>query len=192
MLLIMEAYTEYVLTGNNDNTKDIDKEINLEYFRSKDTVFYKILAKCFIRKIQLLNKETISKHLLSEIFCFISAIFSLTIIQKKLQKKNDDCSLIKMWKAMTLGSFGIFLLLPSLIWKGNSFHEFHITFVYLYTTLSQLLAYTSNVLKYFSYCCYNSLFLVVCRCSKLWSILVIITAYFCKISCEQVISKLLQ
>lgn len=49
MLLIMEAYAEYILV-NPANIKEINKEVNLEYFRSQDTLFYKILTKCVIRK----------------------------------------------------------------------------------------------------------------------------------------------
>lgn len=77
-------------------------------------------------------------------FCFVSTIFLLTIVYKRKKNKNGNYSLVKIWKAIILSSFGVFLLLPSLIWKVNTFNEFHITFVYLYTTLSQLLAYTGN------------------------------------------------
>lgn len=50
MLLIMEAYAAYILSKNTESPKEINKEVNLEYFRSEDTLFYKILAKCIIRK----------------------------------------------------------------------------------------------------------------------------------------------
>lgn len=49
MLLIMEAYAEYILI-NSGSPKEINKEVKLDYFRSEDTLFYKILTKCIIRK----------------------------------------------------------------------------------------------------------------------------------------------
>lgn len=48
-------------------------------------------------------------------------------------------------KTFTISSFGIFLLLPSLIWD-NSVQEVHLIVVTLYTTMSQLLAYTGKKL----------------------------------------------
>lgn len=50
MVLMMEAYAEYILTKSSENSKKISKEVNLEYFRNEDTLFYKILAKFMIRK----------------------------------------------------------------------------------------------------------------------------------------------
>lgn len=140
----MEAYAEYILTGNSETIKEIDHEVSLEYFRSEDTLFYKILAKCVFRKESVLSMKLMFINTLLGMLCFISTVFACTVAYKRLNDRNGDCSLIKIWKALILSTFGIFLLLPALIWKGNTFHEFHITFVYLYITLSQLLAYNGT------------------------------------------------
>lgn len=104
-------------------------------------------------------------------------------------KQNNDFSLMKIWKAIILSSFGLFLLLPSLIWNEYTFEEFHITFVYLYTTLSQLLAYTGKFGRVKNFVRLNLIFFsVVCQCSKLWSVCVILAAYSCKITCENLLS----
>lgn len=50
MLLIMEAYAEYTLTTGNRHTKKFDKEVSLDSFRAEDTLFYKIVGKCIVRK----------------------------------------------------------------------------------------------------------------------------------------------
>lgn len=121
---------------------------------------------------------------------FILAVFILTVLYKKRNDRSGKYSLVKIWKAIILSSFGIFLLLPSLIWKVNTFNDFHITFVYLYTTLCQLLAYTGNLYKtkIGNVICSFLFISVACRCSKLWSNCVILCAYTCKISCERLLS----
>lgn len=52
MLLIMEAYTEYILTTSNqtEHLKEINKEVNLDYFRTGDVLFYKIFSKTVFSK----------------------------------------------------------------------------------------------------------------------------------------------
>lgn len=75
-------------------------------------------------------------------------VLFLTVICNTLlrKKRNTKTSLKIVLKAIILSNFGWFLLLPSLIWD-NSVQEFHLMFILLYTTLSQLLAYSGNNTK---------------------------------------------
>lgn len=86
-------------------------------------------------------------------------------------KKRQFTSFEIIWKTITISSAGIFLILPSLIWD-TSLQETHIHVVVLYITLSQLIAYTA-----------------VCNCSKIWSLIVIFSAYCCKTLVENIIIK---
>jgi hypothetical protein len=87
--------------------------------------------------------------------------------------KKNPIDFITVWKSLTISSFGLFLLLPSLIWD-TSIQEVHLCVVSLYTTLSQLLAYTA-----------------MCDCPKLWSIVAIFCAYYCKTFCLDFFDMLL-
>lgn len=69
---------------------------------------------------------------------------TLTNLMK--QNKSRDYNFLHVWKSMVLSSFGVFLFLPSLIWDDNPIADFHMIFVSLYTTLSQLIAYTGKIL----------------------------------------------
>lgn len=90
----------------------------------------------------------------------------------------------QVMKFITLSSFGIFLFLPSLIWEKFGTEEYHFLFVIIYTALSQLVAYTG---KWQTKGCFvytwKTLFFVsvFCKCSKTWSIFVILCAYGIKI-----------
>ena len=79
--------------------------------------------------------------------------------------RRDVIDFVSVWKTLTISSFGTFLLLPSLMWD-TSVQEFHLCVVSLYTTMSQLLAYTA-----------------LCNCQKFWSIITIFSAYYCKTFC---------
>lgn len=52
--------------------------------------------------------------------------------------------LLEIWKCRTLSNFGVFLLLPSLIWGSRQMLENSLTFVILFTTLSELFGYGGN------------------------------------------------
>lgn len=115
--------------------------------------------------------------------CFMLMIMLMTMLYintLKHRKKKVNVSLKIVWKAMILSNFGLLLLLPSLIWN-NALQEYHFPFVILYTTLSQLLVYTG--IRYSFACSLDRcvFILVVCNCSKLWSIVVIVLSYYCKI-----------
>lgn len=130
----------------------------------------------------ILYTVCVIKYVILEAASFSSTIFLLTFLYSRITQKCNY-SFVMTWKTIILSTFGIFLLLPSLIWNNNPVQEFHITFVYLYTILSQLLAYTgkstaycpSTLLNEYKYC-----FAVVCECPKTWSIFVIVISYYTK------------
>ncbi|KAK4883522.1 hypothetical protein RN001_006841 [Aquatica leii] len=145
MLQMMEVYSEWILTSKK-------KYNTASYVYSAGDV-----------QLYMLSLRVIFRTL-----CSLLIILLLTIVYNKIKKQSNSWGFLKtVWKAMILANFGWFLLLPSLIWD-NSIQEFHLTFVSLYTTLSQLLAYT-----------------VVCNCVKIWSIVVIVLAYSCKMFSNQ-------
>lgn len=137
MLQMMEVYSEWIhIVKHKDNYK-----ITYEY-ATTDVELYMLSFRVFFRSI-----------------CSLLIILALTAMYNLIKSQSIYKSFPIVWKAMVMSNFGSFLLLPSLIWD-NSLQEFHIVFVALYTTLSQLLAYT-----------------VVCNCIKIWSVVVIVSAY---------------
>ncbi|KAF5270344.1 hypothetical protein FQR65_LT05532 [Abscondita terminalis] len=142
MLQMMEVYSEWILISKKTHS------IPPYVYSVGDVALYMLSFRIVFRSL-----------------CSLLIILLLTTTYNKIVKKpSNDWNFMKIvWKAMILANFGWFLLLPSLIWD-NSIQEFHLTFVSLYTTLSQLLAYT-----------------VVCNCGKFWSIFVIIVAYGSKV-----------
>lgn len=89
MLLIMEAYSEYILRTNSETTKAIDKEVNLEYFRSEDTLFYKFLAECIVRTYctSLLNNFTDASLFHREALFYLGHICAYIFVWKSERQK---------------------------------------------------------------------------------------------------------
>lgn len=77
-------------------------------------------------------------------------LYSLTIAYNKIYnvEKPYGKLLLEIWRCRTLSNFGIFLLLPSLIWGSRRMLENSLTFVILFTTLSELLAYRGKSCYY--------------------------------------------
>ncbi|XP_017777830.1 PREDICTED: protein ARV1 [Nicrophorus vespilloides] len=144
VLLLMETYSEWVVKF----PPDYKTPVVLHSYFTADFSYYKTFLKVASRAAS-----------------FFVVILILTVIYNLWTKKKNFKELFfDVWKCTILSSFGIFLLLPSLIWNIDVVHDYHHIFVSLYTTLSQLVAYT-----------------VTCDCHKLWSIFVILTSYYFKI-----------
>lgn len=95
----------------------------------------------------LLSTYLYVTYLFLEMVVYISTIFMLTTFYNRILNDVANHSFVFIWKSIAISSFGLFLLLPSLMWNNNAFWDFHVIFVYLYTTLSHLLAYTCKSLK---------------------------------------------
>ncbi|XP_044258732.1 protein ARV1 [Tribolium madens] len=149
ILLLMEAYSELMRNSPQRAVKNDEEEklfLN-EFNEMTDFLFYKLSFSVALKTATFMSVL----HFLTKIYC-------------KVLGKNV-ITFMMMWKTLTISSFGTFLLLPSLIWD-TSVQEVHLAVVSLFTTMSQLLAYT-----------------VVCNCPKLWSITAIFCAYYCKVFC---------
>ncbi|KAJ8943696.1 hypothetical protein NQ314_009669 [Rhamnusium bicolor] len=148
ILLLLETYSNWTIETRDkrievNDTKPylVEADIYLEDFK-----FYKL---CFNITINTL--------------CFVMMIYIFTMIYSFL-KYQATISFLMIYKTVTLSSTGIFLFLPSLVWD-ISVHEFHLHFITIYTTLSQLLAYKA-----------------LCNCEKIWSLLVIFSGILLKTS----------
>lgn len=156
ILEFMEAYWE--LSFNTKLRSALNaKTILLDKFYTGDLEYYR----------------TLFQVVCSNAFFFL-AIYCFTLF---MELRSTSCNkqqsfnahffkrlFNQVMKFITLSSFGIFLFLPSLIWEKFGTEEYHFLFVIIYTALSQLVAYT-----------------VFCKCSKTWSIFVILCAYGIKI-----------
>ncbi|XP_056632988.1 protein ARV1 isoform X1 [Diorhabda sublineata] len=126
-LIILETYMTWILSKEFPIERPIREIHNISTFNEADIYLDDI-------KFYEMSLNTILGFI-----SYIIVTFSLTGIYSYL-RKTDKISLITVSKAVCLSSSGIFLILPSLIWD-TQINEFHILFVSLYTTLSQLLAH---------------------------------------------------
>lgn len=107
MLLIMEVYTEYILTGNNETTKQLSKEVKLEYFRSEDTMFYKILIKVALRMslFEFANFALIVVFIFRDALFYFYSICTYCLIQKTeglfVNENLESDGFIQFWSFPT-------------------------------------------------------------------------------------------
>ncbi|KAJ8984696.1 hypothetical protein NQ317_004955 [Molorchus minor] len=129
ILLLLETYLNWTLVTKgtllkqemNDTKPDLtESDVSLDDFK-----FYKLFLTTTINT-----------------FCFVLTIYLCTVFYT-LFGNRKRISFVTAGKTVTLSSTGLFLFLPSLIWD-LSVHDFHLHFVSLYTTLSQLVAYKGN------------------------------------------------
>lgn len=135
----MEAYAELMQNRPIYHEKDEEKPFLNEFEEIVDFLFYKLSWNVALSKKVILIIQFILSYFL-ESLCFITVLYLLTRIYCFFVQKIP-ISFVQIWKSLTVSGFGIFLLLPSLVWD-TSVQEFHLGVVSLYTTLSQLLAYT--------------------------------------------------
>ncbi|XP_019864672.2 protein ARV1 [Aethina tumida] len=146
-IILMETYTEWILVTQQKSREYLtpnEYNISNHYFNNiniylDDMKFYKL---AIIVSLRLL--------------AYIIFIYSLSKLYSVIKKRKVSFTLI--CKTVTLSNSGIFLLLPSIIWD-LIVQDINIQFVFLYTTLSQLIAYTAAT-----------------NCQKIWSIVVILSA----------------
>ncbi|KAG5873370.1 hypothetical protein JTB14_022973 [Gonioctena quinquepunctata] len=148
VLLILETYSKWTITKKEVQT-----------FGTNDTKPYLHETDIYLDDFRFYD---MSLSLTFGIAGFIISTYLLTKVYTYLHGK-DGISLLSVFKAITLSSCGMFLLLPSLIWD-KSVHEFHMVFISLYTTLSQLIAHKA-----------------ICDCEKKWSLIIIFSSYILKI-----------
>ncbi|KAF7280654.1 ACAT-related protein required for viability 1 [Rhynchophorus ferrugineus] len=147
ILILLEAYSTMTLLNNPIKKCDrsIKAEPNLEDFdmNVEDLKFYIITLNLGISFV-----------------VFNIAIFCFTWIyyQKFSHNKSKMPSFNLIFKTITLASTGKFLQLPSIIWD-LSVYDYHLHFITLYISLSQLLAYK-----------------VICSCPKLWCLITIFSS----------------
>lgn len=136
----MEAYSELMQNSPVYHDKDEEEKPFLNEFEEiVDFLFYKLSWNVALsKKVSFFNGFVLYYFL--ESLCFITVLYLLTRIYCLFVQKIP-ISFVQIWKSLTVSGFGIFLLLPSLVWD-TSVQEFHLGVVSLYTTLSQLLAYT--------------------------------------------------
>ncbi|CAH1975655.1 unnamed protein product [Acanthoscelides obtectus] len=148
VLLVVESYSSWVMFNKNEAAGQYNiTEPNLPdptiYLDSLE--FYKFCLNITLSEVS-----------------FVLMIYLLTSLCSRVTA-IEKTSLIKICKAITLSSAGMFLLLPSLIWDLQV-HEYHLQFISLYTTLSQLIAHKA-----------------LCSCGKIWSLIVIFSSYLVKL-----------
>ncbi|KAK9719780.1 Arv1-like family [Popillia japonica] len=156
---IIEAYYEWILKfpSNSIQNKSLEILDNIKEFTINDLIFYKIYI--------LLFMQTLS---------FIFVLYILTILYNKAYNMNKPYGklLLEIWKCRTLSNFGVFLLLPSLIWGSRQMLENSLTFVILFTTLSELFGYG-----------------VINNYSKGWSAFVISASHCASVSIHYLLSS---
>ncbi|XP_023021403.2 LOW QUALITY PROTEIN: ACAT-related protein required for viability 1 [Leptinotarsa decemlineata] len=146
VLLIIETYSNWIVTKGTSKFEVNDTKPYLQetYIYLDDFRFYKMSL--------ILAIGTAS---------FIILTYFLTKVHTYFYAR-EHIGFTSVFKAITLSSCGMFLLLPSLIWD-ISVHEYHMIFISLYTTLSQLIAHRA-----------------LCSCEKMWSIIIIFSSYILK------------
>nr|CAI5855488.1 unnamed protein product [Callosobruchus analis] len=148
VLLVVESYSSWLLLHKNQPSipyriTEPDLPDTVIYLDNLD--FYKVCL-----------NVTLSE------FSFVVMVYLLTCLYAKFTSV-EVMPFEKVCKTITLSSSGLFLLLPSLIWDIQV-HEFHLQFISLYTTLSQLIAHKA-----------------LCNCYKVWSLFVIFSSYLIKL-----------
>ncbi|XP_066141937.1 protein ARV1 [Euwallacea fornicatus] len=130
IIILTESYCNWSLKSRQDGTlccKENKTEPNLYEFdmNIEDLRFYVICLNSVF-----------------SYFSFVSLIYVLTLAFNKYFSiaKLEEVTFATIVKTMTLSSTGIFLQLPSIIWD-ISLYNYHLHFITLYTSLSQLLAY---------------------------------------------------
>nr|CAH7745057.1 unnamed protein product [Callosobruchus chinensis] len=148
VLLVVESYSTWLMIPKNQpaiqyNITEPDLPDTVIYLDNLD--FYKVCLNVTLSE----SSFVIMVYILT---CLYTRFASVGIIPFE-----------KVCKTITLSSSGMFLLLPSLIWDIQV-HEYHLQFISLYTTLSQLIAHKA-----------------LCDCYKVWSLFVIFFSYLTKL-----------
>lgn len=135
-LIFLETYSNWIFMREypmNRKSRDLNSTtyINEELIYLEDLKFYEMILNTALG-----------------FSSFIIMAYLFTLFYSYLRKR-DFTPFVVICKAVTLSTCGTILLLPSLIWETH-IQEFHVLFVSLYTTLSQLLAYKGNILKHIS------------------------------------------
>ncbi|XP_066251407.1 protein ARV1 [Euwallacea similis] len=130
IIILTESYCNWSLKSRQDGTlccKENNTEPSLHEFdmNLEDLRFYVICLNSVF-----------------SYFFFVFLIYALTVVFNKYfsTTKLKEVTFVTVVKTMTLSSTGIFLQLPSIIWD-ISLYNYHLHFITLYTSLSQLLAY---------------------------------------------------
>ncbi|KAJ8920496.1 hypothetical protein NQ315_005365 [Exocentrus adspersus] len=161
ILLFLETYSSWSVSAKN-NPKQSELNDTKPYLSEPDIYledfkFYILFIEILICKYFKLSISSIQTTV-----CFVGVIYMLTTAFTFVRRQMR-IPLLKIYKMVTISSIGIFLFLPSLMWD-MSVHNFHLHFVSVYITLSQLLAYKA-----------------LCNCEKGWSLLVVILSTLVRI-----------
>lgn len=153
-LIFLETYSNWIFMREypmNRKSRDLNSTtyINEELIYLEDLKFYEMILNTALG-----------------FSSFIIMAYLFTLFYSYLRKR-DFTPFVVICKAVTLSTCGTILLLPSLIWETH-IQEFHVLFVSLYTTLSQLLAYKGNILKHISVInlilLYNKIYNLITNC----------------------------
>ncbi|XP_050512210.1 protein ARV1 [Diabrotica virgifera virgifera] len=147
-LIVLETYMTWILT----------KEFPLERHKDISNITSFDEADIYLDDIKFYE---MSLNTILGFISFLGVNYSLSVIYSYLRKR-DIIKFTTICKSVCLSSSATFLILPSLIWD-TYINEFHILFVSLYTTLSQLLAHRA-----------------VSNSEKIWSLIVIFSSHIVK------------
>lgn len=125
ILLLLESYSNWSLLNRHswenhlNDTIVVSLESNIYL---DDLKFYALVLRVFL--------NTLCYVLLIQAFTRIYTLF------------NNQCTipLLLVWKTITISNCSLFLTLPAFIWDINVY-DVHSHFIYIYSTLSQLLFY---------------------------------------------------
>lgn len=149
ILVLLESYSDWTIMNKESFLKNINNTISLSVqseVHLEDLRFYKGVLTVLIHTS-----------------CFTFYIHILTRMYT-LYNQQPGIPFILLMKAITLSKCSIFLTLPTLIWDINVY-EVHSHFIYIYSTLSQLLAYRGNFIfintKHIDYILFFQLYLIL-------------------------------
>ncbi|XP_030752604.1 protein ARV1 [Sitophilus oryzae] len=163
ILILLEAYSNMTLL-NNSNVVQCDSQNQTEPS-----------LKDFDVNVEDLKFYILTINIGISFLCFVATTYLLTRIYYSYLNNNRKKapSFILILKTITLASSSIFLQLPSVIWD-LSVYSYHLHFISLYITLSQLLAYK-----------------VISSCPKIWCLLTIFSSVFIKSFINQYLNRVI-
>ncbi|CAG9855446.1 unnamed protein product [Phyllotreta striolata] len=148
-LIFLETYSDWIFLKESSSSRSL-KDLNSTLFQNKDLIYQDDL-----KFYEMSIKTALGFSSFIIVAYFLTAGYSYL-------RKTEPVTFKVIWKAVALSTCGSILLLPSLIWE-TYIQEFHVLFVSMYTTLSQLLAHKA-----------------ISNSEKIWSLLVIFLAHVVK------------
>lgn len=165
ILLLLESYSNFILFNEESYRKPINETTSLHFHADiylENLIFYKVV--------------------LIDLFQTCSFVLSMYLLTRVYTSYNkiSDISIFLIWKTVTLSNCSIVLTLPALIWDIN-IYNIHYYFIFIYSTLSQLINYKGNIYILYSKPSIKiSQISALSNSSKLWSIVVIFLSNFLK------------